>query len=814
MLRNYFKIAIKNLLNNKLYSFITIFGLAFGMACFLLIFSYIRFENSYNDFHKNAKNIYRLDKQVQGPGYTYYRSLVGSAPAIFLHQEYAAVKNTVRLAWFPNCLTNVGENASREKSFLFADSSVFNVFTFPLKIGDAQSALEKPFSVVITPQIAQKYFGNENPVGKIIYYQLQGFPGKFSFTVTGVCENIPSNSTIKFDFLASFSSYGKIIGNEKLLGSWDGPIWTFVQLPDNYDPKNLEALFPTFAEKFVPKTDIKVNTYRLVSLKDTYYEKGDGIGIMDFGIRPISYFLLVVAFLVLLIACLNYMNLLSAHSIVRAKEIGVRKVQGASRVQLIIQFIGESVIVSFFSLLLAILLVELLLPSFKTILMNAFPTMGLLAKRNIDFNILDIHQLVNMIIISFTVGILAGIYPAIVLSGYNPTHILKGELRAGKTAAFFRKILVVIQFSIAVIFITCSLHILLQINHWKNADLGFNKNDLITVPVLDNSVKQKYQLLKNELLQSSNITSVTSSNLLPGGDDINVLLLRSGTVKDLLVGTYYVDEDFIKTVGLKMNGGRDFSVTVSNDSKSAILMNQAAIKACGWNHANGQEVELYTKENDKTNIAYTANVIGEIKDFQYRSFLDQSTLPLIIKVRPDVMNYILVRTNKGVSQKAIADIKSVWKDMNFDQSFECSYLTDEINENYSIFESADSLIRFGAIITIIIASLGLFALASFIIDRKTKEIGIRKVMGASTRNIIFKLSGSFIMLVLIANAIGLAISYQLVSLMLQELPHHIEINVWLLSGSFVFLMILAIAAVGVKSFEAATVDPVKSLKYE
>ncbi len=813
MLKNYIKVALRNMFSQKLYSFITIFGLAFGMACFLMIFSYIRFENSYDDFHKNAQNIYRLDKELNYHGSIYYRSLIGASTAPLLQEEFPSINNVVRFANTFFCLVSVDDNAFREKRFLFADSSVFSMFTFPLKTGNPKTALINPFTVVITPQIKEKYFGDKDPIGQTIYLQIKSHPGKFGFTVTGITEDIPSNSTIKFDFLASFSSFSKILGDKAITNSWDGPVWTYVQLKDNYSPKNIENQFPLFAEKFVPKGDFNAINFRIVPLKDTYYDKGDGMPLGDWGIKPISYLLFFVSFLVLFIACINFTNLLSARSVTRAKEIGVRKVQGANRFQIIYQFIGESIIVSLTSFLFAIVLVELLLPFFKSLLSDAYPSFGIIAKREVNFNIFSPHLMLYMLVISIIIGIISGIYPAIILSRYNAAYVLKGELRAGKSSAWLRKILVITQFAVALIFIISSLHILLQIYYWKNVNLGFDKDNVITIPVYDNSVKEKYDLFKNKLLENSSILNVTSTNLIPGGEDSNILFLRSAKTKDLTVITYFVDEDFIKTLGLKIEGGRDFSKSLSGDSKSAIIMNQAAMKACGWNEVRGQELELYTKENDKATVIYTGNLIGEVDNFRYR-FFKPTDDPLILKINPKVMSYILVRVNRANTSKAIGDIRSTWKDMRFDQSFEYSYLTDELEYSYSMFEAMDSFIRFAAIITIIIASLGLFALASFVIDRKTKEIGIRKIMGASIKDIVYSFTKSFVVLVLIANVIALPISYKITSLLLQELPFHINLNIWLFISASFFLIMLSIIVVGIKSLKAATTNPVNSLRYE
>ncbi len=818
MLKNYLKVALRNLLNQKLYSFISIFGLAFGMACFLMMFSYIQFENSYDDFHKNGKNIYRVDRVYKYNGYSISDSKTGTALAPLLLENYPSIKNEVRFANLLYCMVNTNDEANIEKRFVFADSSVFSVFTFPLKNGNPKTALVDPFTVVITPHIAKKYFGNENPIGQKIYFQARMFPKKFGFTVTGIIKEAPPNSTIKFDFLASFNSLDKITNsvstNIKTNTYWgDGPFYTYIQLQNNSDPKELESLFPSFVKKYVPKDDFEITNYRLIPLKDNYYERGDGLPVWDWGLKPFSYLLLILTFLVLIIACINYTNLLSANSITRAKEIGVRKVHGAKRLQLISQFIGESIIVSLISYAFAIVLVELLLPTFHSILGNAYPTLGVLPKREVDFNIVYPHILVYMLGISIIVGIVAGFYPAMVLSRYKASYVIKGELRGGRSSAWFRKFLVVTQFGVSVIFIICSLHILWQIQYWKNANLGFNKKNVICIPIYDNAVKDKYDIFKNELLQNSNIQGVTSSSIIPGGMDNNILFLSSGNIKDLKVDVYYVDRDFIKTMGLKMEDGRNFSGQNYDDEKSAVIMNQGAMKACKWKVVNGQKIQLYFKENDKINIRYNCSLIGEINNFNYR-FFSPTDGPMILKIEPKSMKYILIKISKSNSSETISYIKTSWKDLGFEQSFEYSYLTDELESDYSIFEAMDSFIRFAAIITILIAVLGLFALASFVIDRKTKEIGIRKVMGASIKDIIFRLSKSFILLVVIAEVIAVPAAYKIVTFLLQGIPNHIEINYWLFLLSVLFVVILSFAVVGLKSLSAASANPVESLRYE
>lgn len=812
MIKNYLKMAIKNLLKHKLFSFITTLGLAIGMACFFLISGYIQYEKSYDDFHLNGSNIYRVDKIMEVNGRQYLRAFTGAPLASLLLQDFPIIKNTARFLNLFSYSVDIDGNIYKGKRFFFGDNSVLEMFTFPLKIGDPKKALKEPFTVIITSEIAERYFNKKNPIGQIISFQSNDIPKEHLFKITGVVENIPSNSSVKFDFLASFSSLSAM-GINSINQNWDGPVWTYIQLQNGYNPEDLKTLFPKFIKKYIPGDTYQPKSFELIPLKNSYYTRSEGVWGGDWGIKPISYLLLLFSALVLMIACVNFANLLSARSITRAKEIGIRKVHGANRFQLINQFLFESCFISLISYIFAIILAELLLPSFQTLLSNAYPTFNIFPVRKIDFSIIKPIFLLSMFLVAILVGMLSGLYPAIILSKYNVAYVIKGEMRKGKSSALFRKILVITQFAIAIILINCSISILRQIGYWNNYNPGYEKKDIVCIPINSQSIRSNYEQFKNRLLKKTNIFSVTGSSVLPGGEGSNILTLRAEGKKDINVVTYYIDYDFIKTLGLKISGGRDFSNEFADDSQSNFLINRNGMNINDWKDVTGQEIKLYLTKGTNSDLLYKGNLIGIVNNFDYRA-LSQSNEPLILKIDHQKINYILIRIKGTNFKEALNDIKITWGELNNNKSFDFTILSDIVNSNYALFHSMDSAIRFTALIAILIACLGLMALASFIIERKTKEIGIRKVLGASGINIIAELTKSFIFLVIIANIIAFPLSYIVVGNILQGLPHHLEISVWLLLSTIIMTITISGTIIIINSLKFSKKNPIDSLRIE
>ncbi len=800
MLKNYFTVALRNIKKYKGYSFINVTGLALGMACFLLIVFFIQFENSYDNFHKNKKTIYQVIRINKYGDATERKGITGAPLAPLVLENFAAITNAVRFTNFRSELIGYGEKRFVEKQFFYADESVLDVFTFPLLQGDPKSALQEPFSVVITAEVAQKYFGSENPIGRILNYNLSG--RKFDFQVTGVMAPIPLNSHIRFDFLASYESLPSVVGEYFMTEHWDSPTWTYIQLPAGYDPEDINRLLPAFTEKHVDKWSFSSISHELLPLKDVYFH-APGPPIGERGNPQFLFILSLISVFILLIACINFMNLTTARSGSRAKEIGMRKVIGAQRSQLVRQFVGESMCYSFLALLLAIILVGFFLPAFSRFVGKDL---------SIDY-LNNIGYMAAMIVTAIIVGISAGSYPALFLSSFKPVAIFKETLKDRGLSVFVRKILVVGQFVISIALIASVVLVIRQVHHMRSMELGFNKNHVITIPIRDSSVKQRFEILKNIWLQDPNILGITASSMEPGVTSQNGINIKTRGTEDMDAGIIYTDHDYVKTLEIKLARGRDFSKDISTDTEGALLMNQAMVEKLGWQDGVGEQAELFFKEGGKILPMYQTIVVGVVNNFNFRD-LTTPMQPILIKIDPMRYNYIFVRINSRAITESIDYLKQTWKDFQFDSPFEFTFLVDDMNRVYRRVENFASVARYGTFFAIFIACLGLFGLASFTVEKRTKEIGIRKVLGASVPNLVRMISREFLTLVILANIIAWPVAYYAMKVWLQNFAYRTSIEFWtfLLAAGLAFL--IALLTVSYQAIKAALANPIESLRYE
>jgi putative ABC transport system permease protein len=800
MLKNYLIIALRNIKKYKGYSFINVTGLALGMTCFLLILFFIQFENSYDNFQKNGKNIYQVIRINKSGDATERKGITGAPLAPLLLENFAAITGAVRFTNFRSELVSYGTKRFVEKNFFYADESVFDVFTFPLIQGDPKTALLEPFSVVIAAETSQKYFGDDNPIGKILNYNLGG--RKFDFQVTGVMVPIPLNSHIRFDFLASYTSLPSLVGDYFMTKHWDSPTWTYIQLPNGYNSDDINRLLPAFTEKHVDKWSFSSISHELFPMKDIYFH-APGPPIGERGNPQFLFVLSLISIFILLIACINFMNLATARSGFRAKEIGMRKVIGAQRSQLVRQFVGESVCYSFLALLLAILLIELFRPAFNQFVGKA-----------LSFNYLNnIGYIVAMVVTAIIVGIVAGSYPAFFLSSFKPVTIFKETLKARGLTVFVRKTLVVGQFAISIALIASVVLIIRQIKYMRTMELGFNKNHVITLPIRDRFVKEKYELLKNVWLQNPNIIGVTASSMEPGVTSQNGIDIKTRGVDDMNAGIIYVDHDYVKTLEIEMARGRDFSKDISTDAEGALLMNQAMVDRLGWKDGVGEQAELFFKEGGKILSMYQTVVVGVIGNFNFRD-LTTPMQPILIKIDPRRFNYIFARIDSRSIAESIDFLKNTWNGFQFEQPFEFTFLADDMNRVYKSVENFAAVSRYGTLFAIFIACLGLFGLASFTVEKRTKEIGIRKVLGATVPKLIQLISREFLTLVLLANIIAWPVAYYAMKVWLQNFAYRTSIEFWtfLVAAGLAFL--IALLTVSYQAVKAALSDPVESLRYE
>jgi len=803
LFRNYSIIAFRNMLKHKIFSFINITGLTIGLACFILVFLFIRFEGSYDKFHENYKQIYRVIKECVYERGIEYRADTGAPMSPLLLENFPEVVNAVRFTSFFEGLVSHNEKVFSEERFYFADPSVFDVFTFPLIKGIPEYSLNEPFTVVITPEIAEKYFGDEDPIGKVLNYRIGFSDKKLDLKVTGIFKKIPKNSHIEFDFIASYETLKSILSERFFTDHWSSTTYNYIQLKEDSPSDDLEKKLTSFAEKFVDKEEYKSLNLKLQPLKDIYFKSWRiGGGIWKKGDIQTIYSFTALALFILIFACVNFINLSTARLTYRVKEIGLRKVLGAQRANLIVQFLGESILYSLIGLIFALFLIQIFLPRFNS-LINTELSMNL-----ID----DFSLLVILILIAVVVGISAGIYPSLFLSSFHPVNILK-KTYSYISSSIFHKALVVFQFSIAILLITGSIVIYKQINFVNNMDLGFNKKNLVTIPIQESSAKDKYYLVKHELLKSPNILGVTASSTITGVGSPNAIQMKGPGVENLNMGIIYVDYDYIETFGIKVEAGRHFESEAATDAENAFLVNQSFSKRLGWDDVVGKEIELFYIMNNRFTPMYDGRIVGLLRDFNFRTLYDR-VQPVIFKIDPNRFNHIFIRINGDNIPDSIAFIKNTFKNLIPTHPLQFSFLDEMIEDAYQSEKNFGVILNYATFLSILVACLGLFGLTSLITQQRTKEIGIRKVLGASVEKVVLLLTKDYIKLIIISNVIAWPVGYYFMRNWLQSFVYRTSLGL----GTFILIglltVVIAVLTVSFQAIKTAVSNPVDALQYE
>jgi len=802
MLKNYLKITIRNIKRHKAFSFINISGLAIGMACCILIILYIRYELSYDKFHENAEDIYRIIYNVPGNSYQGSDMFSGTpgplAPALI--EEFPEVLNAARII-HREAVVRYKINSFTERRFLFADPALLDIFNFPLVMGDADAALKEPFSVLISQETAKKYFAHENPIGKQLNIHLEFDKNEYCFLVSGVLKNIPDNSHLKFDILGSFQTLRSVKWFD-YNRSWTAVGFrTYVQLRKDSSPININEKLVSLIKKH--RGENTRARFLLQPLTSIHLQ-----GNLNFEIENNSdiryiYLFSAIAFFIMLIACFNYMNLSSARSTDRSKEIGLRKVVGAHRQHLISQFIGESIIFALFSFLVSLILVRLTLPFF-----NSFVERDLHLSFNKNFEI--ILGCIGLTIIS---GLISGSYPAFLLSSFKPINIIRGNLKINsKGSSIFRSSLVVIQFSISIILIACTLIFYKQLIYINNNELGFTKEHIVTVYLRDDNLKENYSILKNNLILNPKILDISVTRDLPITMDFRSSCTWEGKTEDdyLNLNCGWVDYNFIDFFDIELKSGRDFSEGFSSDETHAYILNETAVKALGWENPIGKKFGLWDDIN--------GTVIGVVKDFHYSS-LHLSIEPLVISLnqldsRWFKPSYFAIKITSDDVSETLAFIEQKFKEFSPYYPFEYSFLDERIDRMYSTERKLGQAFNFFTFIAIFIACLGLFGLASFSTVQKTKEIGIRKVLGASVSDVFLMVTKEFIKWVAISIVIAFPISYYAMNKWLQGFAYRTNLGIGIFFLAGLSALVIALVSVSYQSIKAATANPVDSLRYE
>ena len=799
MLKNYIKITLRNIKRNKVFSFINIAGLAIGMACCILIVNYIVFESSYDRFHKNANRIYRVNTLLEIGGRGGNLASTNHPIGDYLKENYAEVLNSAKFRRYKygQTLIEYEQNKFFENRVYYADDSVLDVFTYPMLIGDPKTALEFPYSIVLTESIASKFFGKDNPIGKILRLD-----NSEDYKVTGVIKDIPRNTHFPINMLLSFESF--YVSNPQLKGRWMGDfeVHTFVLFEEGFNSKELETKLPAIVEKQLGNLIKAIGgrvEYSIQPLTDIHLHSdllNEPTGQSDIAY---IYGFSAIALLILLIACFNFMNLSTARSAKRANEVGMRKVLGANKTKLVYQFLGESLILSTFAYFIAAGLAEL-----------SLPIIGSLTSVELSIFFTDIPIFVLMSVgFVFVVGIIAGSYPAFFLSSFKPVSILKGSLRTGPKSYRFRSILVVFQFAISVFLIIGTIIILNQIQFMKNRNLGFDREHLVFVQVFDDSLRASTETVKEELLKIPGIVHASATSHVPGhGARHNGYVPEGFAIEEsLMMGRVSVDSDFITTFGIELIAGRNFSPKFPTDKKSSILINELAIKEIGWENPLGKRI----RELDDRMVPKT--VIGVVRDFHTDS-LHNPLVPVLIDQNPDDFSYIALRLDPGNISETMALLEKKWKELDSTGTFDYAFLEDSIIGQYRAEERLSEIFTYFSILAIFIACLGLFGLASFTAEQKTKEIGIRKVLGAPVSGLALLLSKEFTKWIIAANIFAWPIAYFVMNKWLQNFAFRVSIGIgtFLLAASLALL--IALTTVSYQSLKAALANPIESLRYE
>jgi putative ABC transport system permease protein len=783
MIKNYLKAALRSIKRAKMYSVLNILGLAVGMGCCFLIFLFVQHELSYDRFHEKYDRIYRVAVkwELEGEAQTGQTTPAPVAPALL--KDFPEVEEAVRLENQGAIIRYQGASFV-ERKLLMVDTSFFEVFHFPLIKGNPETALSDIHSVVLTERAAEKYFGGDEPLGKIL-----NIGEKFDFEVTGVAQDPPSNSHIDFDFLVKFDFINNYT-NFNYMESWGA--WnfhTYVVLQEDYPPSAFEEKSPAF-----------LSTYRgdAENPKGLHLNPLTSINLETHGKMKYIYFFTAVAVIILILACINFMNLSIARSSERIKEIGMRKVIGASKPQLIKQFLGESAVLAFLALPLALLLVLFILPSFNS-----------LASTQLESDYLQNWLFIlGMFGITAGVGVISGSYPSFYLSSIHPVKSLKGKIRSGAKSSLTRSLLVVFQFSVSIALIVSAVTVSHQIHFIHNKDLGFDPDSIVNVPIYESTLRKKSDVIKSELLQNPDISKAAVSTFSPGSHpNQSVDWEGRNPDQDLMMAWYSVDYDFVDTFGIEIQEGRDFSRDFPSDVKSAYILNEAAVRALGWDQAVGKQ---FAVERADTSMG---RVVGVMKDFHFAS-LHQSIRPLALILEPSAGYYFSLKISSRNMENTLSFIENTFKAFAPNAPFNYRFTDEEVAGMYMEEDRLGTLVNAFSVIALFIACLGLLGLASSAINRRTKEIGVRKVLGASIPDIFVLLVKDFTKLVLIANIIAWPAAYYAMSRWLQNFVYRIGVEWWLFAVSALAALIVSIVTVSYHTTKAAVSNPVDSLRYE
>jgi putative ABC transport system permease protein len=800
MFRSYFKIGLRSLVKNKVYTSINVAGLSIGLACFILIAIYVKHETGYDTGFANASNIYRINTHVDVNGNSNHYPAAHYPAAFDMVDDYPEAVNATtlyRAFYLSNVLPRIryGEETFEEEKFYLADSSFFSVFDFDFKYGTPEHAFENSYSVVLTEETARKYFGDENPMGKLIQFQ-----DTTAFKVTGVLK-AHGKTHLDFDFLAhSKLLLNQLIGfrvDNAYLGLW---YYSYVVLREGSSPSTLESKLPAFVKKYYPPRYTENNARLTIqNIRDIHLYSDFTVADMSVnGNIGYIYTLGSIAVLVLLIACVNFMNLSVARYSNRGKEVGVRKVMGAEKQNLVMQFLGESILVALIAGIFSILLVLAAVPVFN----------NLAGVQLSAIELLNAPTLIAAVVIMVCTGTIAGLYPAFVMAAFQPVRVLKGLHKSGSSKVNLRKVLVVGQFAVSLILLMGTLVISEQLGYMRNKSMGFDKEQIVTIPVgRVSTITRDFATFKNKLSALSSVRSVTTLSHDIGQEALPYFPMKvEGMEDEQMLPIMYVGYDFLETFGISISRGRFFNIQNPSDSTLAFVINESAARSLNWDEPLGRKISFGVGGNDNS------NVIGVVNDFNFD--------PLRTKVGPLVIAFsaaqgnIAVKIDAGNHQQTITDISAAWSSMFPAVPFTHNLLNDALDKTYETEERLADVFTYFCALAIFVACLGLFALASFSAEQRLKEIGVRKVLGASEIGLVLLLYKEFIILIVVAFVVASPLAYYFFDRWLDSFAYRIDIGPITFIIAMAAIAAIAFITVGYQSITAARSNPVTVLRNE
>lgn len=788
MIKNLLKTALRHLSKHPGYSLLNILGLTLGITSALFLIIYVTDEISYDKYHRNADRIYRVSSTLTETDdqFTWIVAQIPFGPQAA--SEYPEIQSFVRFFNMPQGAYKYEDKEYTEQDFYYADSTVFDIFTYKIIKGDVKAAVTQPGKIVLTESAAARYFGDAEPVGKFLK------EGTNNYEVTGIIEDVPANSHFRFDALAARNNL------PKQLGSWGNfGVFTYLLLPENIDYKEFEKKIQAISEthvkpvlgQFNVKVDYLLEPIKRIHLHSTNAQEPEPTGSIAY-----VYIFAAVALFLVLIAAMNYMNLATARSSGRAREVGLRKVVGSTRTTLILQFISESVVFTVISLILSL-----------TILFIALPKLNLLAGKSFDFSIITsptvLLAFIGMVIF---VGIIGGSYPAFFLSRFSPVTVLKGEITQGSAGSLFRKVLVIIQFMVSVVMIMCTLIVFRQLNYMKTMDQGFDQQNVIFLQ-LNGQTASKYNVFKQALLENPEIKAVSGTNT-PVGEGSGKVLFNVETDQGMSqrgINFAVADHDFIETMGIKMKEGRDFQLDMPSDTSLGVVVNETFVNRMGWQQPIGKRVEV-TGGNQ-----LIARVIGVMKDYHQTGMYNEVETFMLV-YRQNQLPFVYIRLSGNNNQQTLSYIESKWKEYFPDQPYSHTYLSERFNNQFEADEKRGTIFTLFTILAILIACLGLFGLTSYTVEKRTKEIGIRKVFGASEGIVMGIISKDFVVLVSIGIIIAVPLAYWFMSIWLENYVYRTPISIAMILLSALITIVITFITISYKAYQASVTNPAESVR--